>query len=51
MNPSQTLTTRIYAQLSGNDNIRSLNIMYESALIALILIMFLVVISYLIIPN
>ena len=51
MNPSQTLTTRIYAQLSGNDNIRSLNIMYESALIALILIMFLVIISYLIIPN
>lgn len=51
MNPSQTLTTRIYAQLSGNDNIRSLNIMYESAMIALILIMFLIIISYLIIPN
>ncbi|MDE5617511.1 MAG: ABC transporter permease subunit [Ureaplasma sp.] len=51
MNPSQTLTTRIYAQLNGSNSINSINIMYESAFIALLLILMIILISYLIIPN
>ena len=51
MNPSQTLTTRIYAQLNGSSSFKSTNIMYESALIALLLILVVIVIGYLLIPN
>lgn len=51
MNPSQTLTTRIYAQLNGVSTSASTNIMYESALIAIVLILFMILLSYLIIPN
>lgn len=51
MNPSQTLTTRIYAQLNGSSSTNSINIMYESAFIALLLILMIILISYLIIPN
>ncbi len=51
MNPSQTLTTRIYAQLNGSNSVSSINIMYESAFIALLLILMIILVSYLIIPN
>lgn len=51
MNPSQTLTTRIYAQLNNTSSATSTNIMYESALIALILISVVIIIGYIIIPN
>lgn len=51
MNPSQTLTTRIYAQLNGSSSALSTNIMYESAIIALVLIFALIVIGYVVIPN
>lgn len=51
MNPSQTLTTRIYAQLNGSSSSLSTNIMYESAIIALILIFSLIIIGYVVIPN
>lgn len=51
LNPGQTLTTRIYAQLNNPFAEQSTHIMYESALIALILIISIIFISYLIIPN
>ena len=50
MNPGQTLTTRIYAQLFNNNLNSSLNIMWESAFIVLLLIISLIIIGYIIIP-
>lgn len=51
LNPGQTLTTRIYAQLNNPFAEQSTYIMYESALITLILIISIIFISYIIIPN
>lgn len=51
MNPGQTLTTRIYAQLYATNATTGMNIMYESALTTLILVLVLTIIGHLIIPN
>lgn len=51
INAGQTLTTRIYAQLSNTDINGGLNIMYESSFLTLILILFLISLGYFIIPN
>lgn len=51
INSGQTLTTRIYAQLSNSNINESLNIMYESSFLTLILILFLIFIGYYVIPN
>lgn len=50
-NSGQTLTTRIYAQLTNTNINESLNIMYESAFLTLILVFMLVILGYYIIPN
>ncbi|GAA5414879.1 phosphate ABC transporter permease PstA [Ureaplasma ceti] len=50
MNPGQTLTTRIYAQLYSNDATQSIHIMYESAFVTLLLVLLLTVIGHAIIP-
>lgn len=50
MNPGQTLTTRIYAQLYATNATIGINIMYESALTTLILVLVLTLIGHLIIP-
>lgn len=51
MLPGQTLTTRIYAQLSSN-NLESFQVIsYECAFIALIIIAFLIWIGNFVIPN
>ncbi len=50
LNPGQTLTTRIYAQLFNNNLSESLNIMWESAFIVLILVISLILIGYVFIP-
>lgn len=50
LNPGQTLTTRIYAQLFNNNLSQSLNIMWESAFIVLILVIALIIVGYVIIP-
>lgn len=50
LNPGQTLTTRIYAQLFNNNANESLNIMWESAFIVLILVIALILIGYVFIP-
>ncbi len=50
LNPGQTLTTRIYAQLFSNNLSESLNIMWESAFIVLVLVVALILIGYVIIP-
>lgn len=51
VNPGQTLTTRIYAQLTNTNINDGVNIMYESAFLTLLLIFTLIVIGYYIIPN
>lgn len=50
LNPGQTLTTRIYAQLFNNNLSQSLNIMWESAFIVLILVVALIIVGYVLIP-
>ena len=50
MNPGQTLTTRIYAQLYTNNATQSNNIMYEAAFVTLLLVLTLTIIGYVIIP-
>lgn len=47
----QTLTTRIYAQLFNIDLVNSTNIMYEVALVTLLLVLGLIFIGYYIVPN
>lgn len=47
----QTLTTRIYAQLSSFDLVNANNIMYEVALVTLLLVLGLIVAGYYIVPN
>lgn len=49
-NPGQTLTTRIYAQLENTNINQGLNIMYENAVLNLLLIFSLIFISYYLIP-
>ncbi len=49
--PGQTLTTRIYAQLSSSDINAFHSISYECALIAFVLIIILIWIGYYLIPN
>ncbi|MCF0218112.1 MAG: phosphate ABC transporter permease PstA [Malacoplasma sp.] len=51
VNPGQTLTTRIYAQLTNTNVTDGLNIMYESAFLILLIVLFLIAIAYYIIPN
>lgn len=50
MNPGQTLTTRIYAQLYANNATESIHIMYEAAFVTLLLVLFLTVLGHIIIP-
>lgn len=50
MNPGQTLTTRIYAQLNATNAILANNIMYESALVTLFLVIVLTLIGHVILP-
>ena len=50
MNPGQTLTTRIYAQLYTNNAAQSNNIMYEAAFVTLLLVLTLTIIGHIIIP-
>ncbi len=49
--PGQTLTTRIYAQLSSSDINAFQSISYECALVAFVLIIVLIWIGYYLIPN
>ena len=49
--PGQTLTTRIYAQLSSTNLNDFFNISYECALVAFLLILFLIWLGNYIIPN
>lgn len=51
LNAGQTLTTRIFAQLSNTNIKDSLNVMYESAFLVLLLIFSLIFLGYFIIPN
>lgn len=51
INAGQTLTTRIYAQLSSTNIQSSLNIMYEASFLTLLLILILVLLGYYVIPN
>lgn len=52
LNPGQTLTTRIYAQMITSNNLDQFNsITYECAFVALVLIMFLIYIANVIVPN
>lgn len=51
INPGQTLTTRIYAQLTNPNIDNGLNIMYESSFLTLILVLCLVALGYYVIPN
>lgn len=51
MNPGQTLTTRIYAQLASNDILSSNVIEYECAFLSLGIILFLIYLGYVLIPN
>lgn len=51
VNPGQTLTTRIYAQLTNTNINDGVNIMYESAFLTLLLILTLTIIGYYLIPN
>lgn len=51
VNSGQTLTTRIYAQLTNTNLTESKNTMYESAFLTLLLILVLIIIGYYIIPN
>ncbi|MDE5599815.1 MAG: phosphate ABC transporter permease PstA, partial [Ureaplasma sp.] len=51
LSPGQTLTTRIYANtMFGINANQSLNIQYESALSSILLVLFLTVLGYMIIP-
>lgn len=50
MNPGQTLTTRIYAQLYTNNAVTGQNTMYEAAFVTLLLVLFLTFLGYVIIP-
>lgn len=50
LNPGQTLTTRIYAQLYENNAITAKSIMYESAFITLILVIALIIVAHILIP-
>lgn len=49
--PGQTLTTRIFNQLTNTNVEGAYNIMYESAFLLILLILSLVIIAYVIIPN
>ncbi len=51
VNAGQTLTTRIYAQLSNTNINESLSIMYESSFLTLLLILTLITLGYFVIPN
>lgn len=51
VNSGQTLTTRIYAQLTNTNLAESKNVMYESAFLTLLLILVLITIGYYVIPN
>lgn len=51
MLPGQTLTTRIYAQLSSNNLESATSIQYECAIIALIIVIFLIWVGNYIVPN
>ena len=51
MSNGQTLTTRIYAQISSNNLFTAKNIMYECALILLILICIILILVNIIIPK
>lgn len=50
LNPGQTLTTRIYSQLYSSNSVESNNVMYESALSTIFLILILTIIGHLLIP-
>ncbi len=50
MNPGQTLTTRIYAQLYSSSGASSVSIMYDAALSTLLLVLCLTVIGHVLIP-
>lgn len=50
MSPGQTLTTRIYAQLYSSSGSYSVYTMYDAALSALLLVMFLTIMVYVILP-
>ena len=51
VNPGQTLTTRIYGQLTNTNIQDGVNIMYESAFLTIILVFVLIVVGYYLIPN
>lgn len=50
LNPGQTLTTRIYAQLNATNALTASQIMYESALVTLFLVILLTIIGHVILP-
>lgn len=50
LNPGQTLTTRIYAQLYENNAIAAKNVMYEAAFVTLWLVVALIIIAHVLIP-
>ncbi|MEG1353920.1 MAG: phosphate ABC transporter permease PstA [Malacoplasma sp.] len=49
--PGQTLTTRIFNQLTNTNGDEAHSIMYECAFVLIFLILFLVIIAYFVIPN
>lgn len=49
--PGQTLTTRIFNQLTNTDGNQANSVMYECAFVLIFLVLFLVIIAYLVIPN
>lgn len=50
LNPGQTLTTRIYAQLTSSSSMTAINVMYDAALSTILLLLFITILGYVLIP-
>jgi phosphate transport system permease protein len=51
INPGQTLTTRIYAQIFTQDAQQGAHIMYECALVTIILVLLIMLLIHILIPE